>query len=360
MKSITLSARRRAGITVVEVVAIVLIVIVLWALFVPRLGVPREAARRMTCTSNLRTISVALITYESLHQQLPPGAAHLPPAQAGQPAGWGPSWLAALSSYGQDDSIMGNVRLSPTPEAFGYDYLSSPARQLASGKRHRLLHCPSSPLPPMQSFNGFELMVPSYVGIMGANESRGMAASEVIDPQARIVGGPYEGYAAGNGVLLVNQSTHAGEVASADGCTNTIFISEVSNWYYDAGQKRNPAMSIANAGGGFHNTAGWLAGTDRIEPITAGSPEVAGVRILNLVTIEHGINVNGRAAQEPQWGTQGIGRCGVNNPLSSGHPGGVVVGFRDGHTQFLSDEVNISVLKRLAIRDDGGKSSEDY
>jgi prepilin-type processing-associated H-X9-DG protein len=75
------------------------------------------------------------------------------------------------------------------------------------------------------------------------------------------------------------------------------------------------------------------------------------------MTIQHpvGTNNRGRAAdQQPNWGTEGIGRCGLNNPLLAAHPAGAMVAFMDGHVVLLTKQTSVYVLKRLAIRDDGG------
>ena len=44
---------------------------------------------------------------------------------------------------------------------------------------------------------------------------------------------------------------------------------------------------------------------------------------------------------------------GINNPLQSPHPGGLLIGMVDGSVQFISGTTDLSVLLRLAIRDDG-------
>ena len=44
---------------------------------------------------------------------------------------------------------------------------------------------------------------------------------------------------------------------------------------------------------------------------------------------------------------------GANNPLQSAHPGGAYVAMADGSVLALSEKVDLAVLLRLAIRDDG-------
>jgi prepilin-type processing-associated H-X9-DG protein len=44
---------------------------------------------------------------------------------------------------------------------------------------------------------------------------------------------------------------------------------------------------------------------------------------------------------------------GINNPLQSRHRDGLNVAMVDGSVQFISDNIDLEVLLRLAIRDDG-------
>lgn len=348
----------RSGVTVVEVLMIVLVIVVLLALFLPwNRGVPREMARRMQCIDNLRQISMGVQGSVHALQRWPAGAKHRISDREDQRASWGRSWLATIEPYCKFGPIL--KPLSPDEKAAAEnDYLSPTVRASAHGVKTKQLLCPSSPLPTMQTLGKFELTVPSYVGIMGANELVANNPQEARDIQQRIVAGPYGGYAAGNGFLLINQSLTYDKFA--DGTSNIIAIGEVSSWYFDGRQKRSLALSIADAGDGFHNEAGWIAGTNVPDRIERDGPAIKANRVLNLVTIEHAINTNNRTGKQPKWGTQGIGRCGLNNPLISAHPGGVVVAFADGSTRFLSDTTDLYVLKRLAIRDDGGVIPNDY
>jgi prepilin-type processing-associated H-X9-DG protein len=73
--------------------------------------------------------------------------------------------------------------------------------------------------------------------------------------------------------------------------------------------------------------------------------------------LAHPVNTNNRSAaadKAPNWGSGGVGRCGLNNPLSSAHGNGAMVGFLDGHVVFLMSNTGLEVLQRLAVRDDGG------
>jgi prepilin-type N-terminal cleavage/methylation domain-containing protein len=75
-----LRTHRVAGFTLVEVLVVIAIIGVLVALLLPAVQAAREAARRMSCSNNLKQISLAGQLFESSHRHLPPG--HLGPDPA--------------------------------------------------------------------------------------------------------------------------------------------------------------------------------------------------------------------------------------------------------------------------------------
>jgi prepilin-type processing-associated H-X9-DG protein len=348
------------------------------AVLLPAVQAAREAARRMQCGNNEKQLALGLQNYHDTFLSLPYGARTRTNLQ--DETGWGSSWLVATLPFCEQRPLFDQTQSTDVADPAN-DYVSAAVRQNAYNAKIKYLLCASSPLPEMQSLSSGQLVLASYAGIMGGADHPGGGPQGVTDQKGRLVAGPYGGIAAGNGMLVINESL--GFHKCTDGTANTIIVGEVSDFYYtDNGQRMIAAVSAGDAGdGNASDAAGWLAGTnlglipkpdgvadeDLPTPtpmdsqtyatfVFKGGPAIPAGSVCNLITLQHPVGMNNRrdpSNQQPNWGSAGIGRCGLNNPLLAAHPAGAMVGFLDGHVVLLTKQTSPAILKKLAQRDDG-------
>lgn len=286
----------RAGFTLVELLVVIAIIGLLIALLLPAVQAAREAARRMSCSNNIKQVSLAIHHYHDTYKSFPSGWIGVAdngfqPLATGDP-GWG--WLSMTLPYLEQEVAVDSKIDFHHP-------ITSPRNDESRRLSLQLFRCPSdaSPfeffrLPSEETPSEFvaELPVANYVGVFGTNELHECEET----PPGRIC--------YGNGVFFHHSATRMSEIS--DGTSNTIMVAERAS-------RR-----------GFST---WIGAVPEGEETFA--------RILGIA--DHPPNAVG----------------GHLDDFSSEHPGGVMFGLCDGSVTILTDEIDEILYQSMATRSGG-------
>jgi prepilin-type N-terminal cleavage/methylation domain-containing protein/prepilin-type processing-associated H-X9-DG protein len=288
--------------TLVELLVVIAIIGILVALLLPAIQAAREAARRSSCSNNLRQIGVALHDFENAHKRYPAGAVW---ADGQYKRG---SALVYLLPYIEETALFGafDFRSSNTDTTV-FDGMPVAARTLST------YQCPSDPHELLYS----DRAPHSYAG------SRGPTA--VYDNPACPCNHPWQSFAI---APLDHPKNFAGPFTRVgtpvvprhvtDGLSKTIFFGEV-----------RPACSE-------HIQNGWAATNDGNGYCTTLIP-------INFDTCD-------ATAADPchrpcNWNTE-VG-------FKSAHSGGTQFLFGDGSVQFIVDSIDHQTYQYLGGKSDG-------
>ncbi|QDT99680.1 DUF1559 domain-containing protein [Gimesia aquarii] len=315
-----LTHSKKRAFTLIELLVVIAIIAILIALLLPAVQQAREAARRSTCKNNLKQIGLAHHNYHDVFKCFPLGA------RRDHAGGWGQSWWVGILPY-MDQAALFN-QLNHEVNHSGYVGNGAVADKVIIP----LMLCPSSPMKAItHNTGGGSTVRPHYVGISGATNGNGFTNASIHNQYAytgcctSVTPG---GIKARGGVMLQNLCIKIKDIS--DGTTNIIVVSECSNYFRDAAD--NPVQVNSNHG--------WMMGT-------ADAGETGQNRTFNLTTIRYPPNTVDNSL--PGTGTND----GPNNGIYSPHTGGVHALLGDGSVRFLSENIDMQTLRRLATRDDG-------
>lgn len=286
----------RPGFTLVELLVVIAIIGILVALLLPAVQAAREAARRTSCKNNLRQLGLALHLYHDAHEVFPPGVLGATGSQSANEKlhTWNALLLPFVEQLSLQDSYDFNVRFDNAKNA------------TAVAQVVQVFLCPTMGTPVFQ--NGF---APNhYAGDAG------------------ILPGQNEG------VLFPMSAIGLRDVT--DGTSTTLAVGELA---FEVG---GWARGAINAGGGGGGGGG------------GGNSQGFGRAVLRWW----------RAAPT-------CAKPGLNPPVttcsssverqfqfSSRHTGGVQFMLVDGSTQFMSDTLDVTVLRALLTRNGGEVAAE--
>ncbi len=298
--------RRKHGFTLVELLVVIAIIAMLAGLLIPAVQRAREAGRKTQCINNQEQIGKAVLQFSTAKDRLP-YLTNMFVGSTGANTTTSLGWVAPLLPYIEKSDL--------------YQIMSAGGTSITSTSwtlNVPLLICPSD---GQKASNSVYVNPLSYAVNSGRWE---------VAPTATTPGDWQE-----NGVFfdqfttaVHNQTaspqwpqtkTDLGYISKHDGTSTTIMLSE---------NKDATQWQISGAG--------------------APSDDQMSIIWQNLTTITPGLN------QGVGTVAAGSGTTTLNTARpSSDHPGGFVMGFCDGHTQFVSQDIQYqvyAVFRRDAMR----------
>ncbi|MBO0698939.1 MAG: DUF1559 domain-containing protein [Zavarzinella sp.] len=350
--------RRRPGFTLIELLVVIAIIAILIGLLLPAVQKIREAARRMTCSNNLKQWGLAIHNYHDVNNRFPPGG------QMGVTLGgetysgdqdWNAdqgSWMVWTLPFVEQDNLFKliNPRLDLGPRnnpggVFPYGSVGSYFRSLTDGWGGpradrkvplKLARCPSDDYQLTEAWT-------NYVGNLGPQPVPGGVGYDPFEKYATPLASGLGDWGYGNDAVTLNAWNQHGNsfdgndirglfnrlgatitmAGVTDGLSNTIMVGETLPAQHD--HQTNLGWWHFNGGGvGAATTPAmnYFSG-DKTCRNDGGDPKKC------------------RDNWNISWG------------FKSNHSGGANFLFGDGSVRFLRDSIDPKTYQLLGCRNDG-------
>jgi len=306
-----LNPRRRSGFTLVELLVVIAIIGVMVGLLLPAVQAAREAARRMSCSNNLKQLGLALHNYHDTYNSFAPGYV-LQDQNAdgtlqynGAGSSWG--WGAQILPFVEQSALFDQLRVGAVPLT---QALQTPALLAIMQQPVAAFRCPSDTAPVTNT--GHQLLAGGTNNPVAVSNYIGNNTSHKWHSGGRLTGysvGEQGGWAAPaaaqapSGIFWRQSRVRMRDIT--DGTSNTIAFGE------RAWQQNNPV------GTPFNCNAGVVFGTSHNnEQLTIRQNLGTGAVAINAAS----------------------GQCIYG--YSSRHPGGSQFALCDGSVRLISESID--------------------
>jgi prepilin-type N-terminal cleavage/methylation domain-containing protein/prepilin-type processing-associated H-X9-DG protein len=308
--------KRNAGFTLVEYLVVLAIIVILMSLLLPIFVKGREAARRIQCVNNLKQLSLAIQSYQTINNVLPSGVVDDEPASNVSQSDR-MSWITSLLPYYEQRYLFDGIDFessvsSPTNHTIRMTTLSTLICPSSERKRSLYQFVPMSPLWRLPAQSSGQNGTTSYAGV-----HHDVEASIDVD---------------NHGVFFRNSRVRYVDVA--DGLSQTLFIGEVAA-ASPLGWLSGSRATLRNTGHPINRVA-----DDAFEDIELPEDFLAGGMRADVVERL----IEAKAIDVPPSFVGGFG---------SRHEGGANFAFGDGSVRFLKESIDPAVFRLLGNRSDG-------
>lgn len=291
--------RQRNAFTLIELLVVIAIVAILVGLLLPAVQSAREAARRVSCSNNLRQIGLAAHNYHSAFKQFPrqavPGSGH--------------TWAVAMMNFFERGDVQ---------ERYDFKYAwNHPKNRDAIQLKIETLLCPSSP-----KGDYLDQVQPNVWTATTDYVPHGRVAKDIMDA------GIVKRRAKPTG-LINRRVTRNRDVL--DGLSNTLLLVECAGRpeYWVLG-RRGPQTNN-NGCGNLDVTSGRSKGGGWADPV-------------NMIPM-HGFSEDGLRCSGPK-----VINVTNNNEAYSFHVGGVQINLADGSTRFITANIDLELYASLITK----------
>lgn len=352
----TIRGRYQSGFTLVELLVVIAIIGILVGLLLPAVQAAREAARRMSCSNNMKQIGLSVMNYESSYKKLPPGG-ETTDYTNGKRAFWPHSVLTILLPYMEQTAVYNQMNLS-----YAYNDGRYTPNQIAAKTNMPTFICPSDAyagVPDLGNYGRTDYFATVYVDIdpLTGARNKSLTADGALAFSGRV----------NPSTTWTISASPSPMSAITDGTSNTVafiedagrFTEGTSPWSAPGGLKGNKSDYPDPACNGVYGATGVDCPPSNLRSLARwADPDAAGSGVsgagLNGSTTSFGyINQNKNPTGGPAGCPWSTTNCGLADEPFSFHTSGVMCSMADGSVHFLSESIDHVSLRAILTRSEG-------